>query len=122
MLEKQQIKRLMDIAFTGCQNGSASHARRVIKGLDQMLENSVELEICRAMSFYTVDQFEEAGKVLKAAHDNFPDDQMVVTHMALVDILTENMPEAAEKLNKVISDGKDQEAVSLAEKLKAEYC
>ena len=121
MLEQKQIKRLLDIAFLGCQKGHIGLARNVIEGLDQMLENSVELEICRAMSFYTVDQFEKAAEVLSAAGEKFPGDQMIKTYSALVDILMENLFEAKEKLNSVISKNKDKDAVNLAQELFGQY-
>ena len=107
MLERRQIQRLLDVALLGCQKGHAGLARQVIEGLDQMLEESPELEICRAMSFYTVDQFEEANEVLSAAEENFSEDQMIKTHAALVDLLMGNTHEAKEKLDHVISEDKD---------------
>ena len=72
MLERQQIQRLLDLAFLGCQTGHIGLARQVVEGLDQMLGNSVELEICRAMGYYTVDQFETAKEILAAAWEKFP--------------------------------------------------
>lgn len=122
MLEQQQIQRLLDIAFLGCHKGQAGLSRIVIQGLDQVLENSVELEICRAMSFYTVDQFEEARQILSEALDKFPGDAMVLTHTALVEILEGNINDAKEKLGGVIAENKDPEAVELAEKLLKAYC
>ena len=87
-----------------------------------MLEESVELEICRAMSFYTVDQFKEANEILSTAEERFPDDDMVKTHIALVDLLMGNTFEAREKLDRVMAREKDPEAKKLAQELIAEYC
>jgi len=97
-------------------------AREVIQGLDQLLDDSVELEICRAMGFYTVDQFDSARDVLSAAEEKFPGNPMVKTHMALVDVLTDNTPAAKEKLDQVIAEAKDPAATDLAQKLVSECC
>lgn len=121
MLERKQIQRLLDIALLGCQKGQTGLARQVIEGLDQMLEDSPELEICRAMSFYTVDQFEDANEILSAAEEKFPEDPMIKTHAALVDLLMENTHEAREKLDYVISEDKDSAATKLAQELVAQY-
>lgn len=120
MLERIQIQRLLDIAFLGCKEGVTGLSRQVIEGLDELLKDSSELEICRAMSFYTVDQFEEAVEVLTQAQGKFPDNQMIKTHMGLVDILMENTSEAKEKLDQVISDDSDPDAVKLAKELVAQ--
>jgi len=122
MLERKQIQRLLDIAFLGCHNGHTGLSRQVVQGLDQLLEDSVELEICRAMGHYTVDQFDEANDILSRAEEKFPGDHMIKTHMALVDLLKGNTFEAKEKLDQVISHGKDPAAQNLAQKLVAEYC
>lgn len=122
MLERQQIQRLLDIAFLGCHNGYIGLARQVVEGLDQVLEDSVELEICRAMGYYTVDQFEAANAVLSAAEEKFPGNHMIQTHMALVDLLMGNIFEAKEKLNRVITQDQDLDAQKLAQILVAEHC
>lgn len=122
MLERNQIQRLLDIAYLGCQKGHVGLAREVIDGLDQLLENSVELEICRAMAFYTVDQFEPALEVLNAANEKFPENAMIQTHTALVDILMKNTVDAQKKLEAVISKNDDPAATTLAKTLLTEYC
>ncbi|MBI9092607.1 MAG: hypothetical protein JEZ12_25605 [Desulfobacterium sp.] len=122
MLERKQIQRLLDIAFLGFQKGHTAQARQVIDGLDQLLEESVELEICRAMGFYTVDQFEAATEILSAAEEKYPENPMVKTHTALVDLLLGNTFEAKNKLDHVIEGDLDPQATALAKQLMAAYC
>jgi len=122
MLEKQQTKRLMDIALLGCQTGHTGLARQVVEGLDQLLDQSVELEICRAMGYYTVDQFEVAKEILGAALEKFPGDQMIKTHIALVDILMGETMEAQKSLDQVVAQDKDLDAQKLAKTLVEQYC
>ena len=121
MLEQHQIQRLLDIAFVGCQQGRSGLARQVIEGLDLLLEDSLELEICRAMSFYTVNDFGRAREILDAAAEKFAHDPMCITHLALVDILEGETAQARERLDGVIAQNKDAEAVQLATSLVAEY-
>lgn len=121
MLERKQTQRLLDIALLGCQTGHTALARDVVDGLDQLLENSAELEICRAMGYYTVDQFDEAKKILAAARERFPDDQMVKTHTALVDILMDDPLEAKKNLDQVVAQDKDVDAQKLALALIEQY-
>ncbi|MBF0201775.1 MAG: hypothetical protein HQK66_10785 [Desulfamplus sp.] len=121
MLEPNQIKRLLDIAALGCHRGHAGLAREIITGLDQLLENSVELEICRAMSYYTVDQFPEAIDILSSAGEKFPGNPMITAHMALVEILMDNGIDARKKLDAVAAQSEDLEAKRLAEILISQY-
>lgn len=113
MLEKHEVQRLLDLAFFGFQNGKGKLSREIIEGLDQLLEESVELEICRAMGFYTIDEFEKARQVLENALGVFPDNSMVRIYMALVDILEEKSEDAREKILNVIEKDDDPEAVAL---------
>lgn len=122
MLEQDQTQRLLDIAFYGCQKGEVGLARQVIKGLDQLLSDSPELEICRAMSFYTLDQFEEALDILDRAGKAFPDNQMIAVHGALVGILGGEKDAARTVLAEVISADQDKDAVKLAQALLEEAC
>jgi thioredoxin-like negative regulator of GroEL len=121
MLERKQTQRLLDIALLGCQTGHTTLARDVIEGLDQLLEKSAELEICRAMGYYTVDQFDEAKEILGAALERFPDDQMVKTHTALVDILMGETIDAKKNLDQVAAQNKDADAQKFAATLIEQY-
>ncbi len=121
MLERKQTQRLLDIALLGCQTGHTALARDVVEGLDQLLEKSAELEICRAMGYYTVDQFDEAKEILGAALERFPDDQMVKTHTALVDILMGETIDAKKTLDQVAAQNKDADAQKFAATLMEQY-
>ncbi|MDY0220910.1 MAG: hypothetical protein RBR67_07220 [Desulfobacterium sp.] len=121
MLERKQTQRLLDIALLGCQTGHTALARDVVAGLDQLLEKSAELEICRAMGYYTVDQFDEAKKILDAALENFPENQMVKTHKALVDILMGETIDSKKNLDQVAAQDKDMDAQKLALTLIKQY-
>ncbi|MCG8566387.1 MAG: hypothetical protein MI747_15025 [Desulfobacterales bacterium] len=120
MLEKYQTKRLLDIAFLGCQRGETALARKVIAGLDLLLDDSVELEICRAMSHYTVDEFEPAREVLTAALDRFPNEPLLGIHLALVDHLTDQDFQARERLDQVLASDADSDVLALARAIREE--
>jgi thioredoxin-like negative regulator of GroEL len=121
MLERKQTQRLLDIALLGCHTGYTELSRNVVEGLDQLLAKSAELEICRAMGYYTVDQFDEAKKILAAAEEAFPDNQMVKTHTALVDILMGETIEAKKNLDQVAAQDEDEDAQKLALTLIKQY-
>lgn len=114
MLEKHEVQRLLDLAYFGFQNGKGKLASDIIEGLDQILDKSVELEICRAMGFYTIDRFDEARQVLEKAQEFSPDNSMVEVHMALVDILEEKFNDARQKISRVVETDDDPAATALA--------
>ena len=122
MLEKREIQRLLDIGFLGCNRGYAALSRKVIAGLDQVLDSSVELEICRAMGHYTVDEFDAARDILNAALERFPGEAMVLTHLALAEGLAGETDAARNRLEGVMADSKDEAAKTLAGKLLEECC
>lgn len=122
MLEKDQIQRLLDIAFMGCQNGQVGLARKVIDGLDQVLAHSPELEICKAMSFYVVDQFEPALAVLSDAGQAFPDNDMIKVHTALVHTLSGEKETARQTLSALAESSQEPGAAALAKSLLEEAC
>lgn len=114
MLEQIQIQRLLDIALFGCHKGEVGLARQVIEGLDQVLCDSPELEICRAMSFYTVNQFDQAMEVLTKAEASFGDNLMVKTHKGIVQSLMGEKDDARKTLEAVVQNSHDPDAVTLA--------
>ena len=117
MLEKNEIQRLLDIAFLGFHTGKTLLARDIVKGLDHVLKESVELEICRAMGFFSVDRFEEARQVLESAEEKFTQSSMVKVYTALVDILEKKYQDAEAKLTRIIEIGDDPAAVRLGQTL-----
>ena len=68
-----------------------------------------------------MDQFDEAKEILGAALERFPDDQMVKTHTALVDILMGETIDAKKNLDQVAAQNKDADAQKFAATLIEQY-
>ncbi|WP_461211051.1 tetratricopeptide repeat protein [Desulfocurvus sp. DL9XJH121] len=115
MLDIIECKRLLDIAFTACQEGFPGEAREILDGLELALPDSPEVRICRAMSHYVVNEFDAAHVILGDVLAADPGNEIALAHLGVLYKLAHQPDEARKQFELVLVEGTDPQARALSQ-------
>ncbi len=118
MLDDNQVKRLLDIAYAGCHKGMVADARKIFSGVLADRPGYAPAEIGMAFSHLVVDEFPRALEILNGVLGRNPGDRDALCMVGFCSFLSGDKDAAKEKLSP-LADG-DDNAASMARDLLAQ--
>ncbi len=118
MLDDNQVKRLLDIAYAGCHKGMVSEGRKIFSGVLADRPGYAPAEIGLAFSHLVVDEFPLALEILNGVLDRDPGDRDALCMLGFCCFLSGDKDAAKEKLAP-LADG-DDNAASMAKDILAQ--
>ncbi len=109
MLDDNQVKRLLDVAYAGCHKGMVAEGRKIFSGVLADRPAYAPAEIGLAFSHLVVDEFPRALEILNGVLERDPGDRDALCMQGFCSFLAGDRDAAREKLAP-LADGDDNAA------------
>ncbi len=116
MINEKQIKRLLDIANTGCQQGHVFDARVIYSSFLELDPDFAPAAIGFAFSHIVTDEFDKAKTIINEVLAKNPEDSDAKVMLCLCYLLG-NEADKAQEILRLVSEEKGTSAGNLASEL-----